>query len=218
MSLELVRKVNQEHPELLQANINSTCYQFVVHVIAALRANGRKAYHVAKSPGEGQYTPPGFVSRIVIGLDGKPYPCSGVSHDAIWVDGIQVDTIARGNDSPEPIFNPDGSRMTGVPVWNEIPQQFWRPNNPPLKDEAQSDPQPPPPPPPRFPYPDENTAGKAFQARIKQAYKDAGRAFPDPNDEDAFRHFIRFGYSSHEMDAQKAADKHIAELRAQLGV
>lgn len=75
-----------------------------------------------------------------------------------------------------------------------------------------------PPPAPQFPYPDENTAGKAFQARVKQAYTDAGRAFPDPNDQDAFRHFQRFGYSSHEMPAEQAADKHVKELRAQLGV
>ena len=74
------------------------------------------------------------------------------------------------------------------------------------------------PPPQQFPYPDENTIGKAFQAGIKKAFKDAGRAFPDPNDEDAFRIFIRFGYSAHEMAAQTAADKHVTELRAQLGV
>jgi hypothetical protein len=60
--------------------------------------------------------------------------------------------------------------------------------------------------------------GKTFQMRVKQAFKDAGRTFPDPNDADAFRLFIRFGYSSHEMSAQEALDKHVAELRAQLGV
>lgn len=75
-----------------------------------------------------------------------------------------------------------------------------------------------PPAPPTFGYPDENTVGKAFQIRVKQAYTDAGRAFPDPHDQDAFRHFQRFGYSAHEMSAEHAADKHIAELRAQLGV
>jgi hypothetical protein len=77
---------------------------------------------------------------------------------------------------------------------------------------------PPPVVPPSYPYPDENTAGKDFQRRVKQAYTDAGRAFPDPNDQDAFRHFQRFGYSSHEMPEQQAADKHIAELRKDLGV
>lgn len=76
----------------------------------------------------------------------------------------------------------------------------------------------PQPPPPSYGYPDENTAGKDFQRRAKQAYTDAGRKFPDPNDEDQFRHFMRYGYSSHEMPEQKAADKHIAELRKDLGV
>lgn len=76
----------------------------------------------------------------------------------------------------------------------------------------------PTPPIPSYPYPDENTAGKDFQRRVKQAYTDAGRLFPDPNDQDAFRHFMRFGYSSHEMPEQKAADKHIAELRKDLGL
>jgi hypothetical protein len=76
----------------------------------------------------------------------------------------------------------------------------------------------PPPPPSGFPYPDENTKGKAFQARVKRAYMDARRPFPDPNDEDAFRHFMRYGFSAHEMPETQAADKHIAELRAQLGV
>lgn len=71
---------------------------------------------------------------------------------------------------------------------------------------------------PTFPYPDENTQGKAFQDRVDQAYADAHRPFPDPNDRDAFRHFMRYGYSSHEMPEPQAADKHIAELRAQLGV
>lgn len=69
-----------------------------------------------------------------------------------------------------------------------------------------------------FPYPDEHTQGKAYQSRIKRAYSDAHRAFPDPNDQDAFRHFMRYGYSAHEMAEAEAADKHIAELRAQLGV
>lgn len=84
------------------------------------------------------------------------------------------------------------------------------------------EPEPPPhvcpPVPPTFDYPDENGAGKAFQSRVKQAYMDAARPFPDPNDQDAFRHFMRYGYSCRSMPEPQAADKHIAELRAQLGV
>jgi hypothetical protein len=69
-----------------------------------------------------------------------------------------------------------------------------------------------------YPYPDEQTAGKAFQERVKATYKEAGRAFPDPNDEDAFRHFMRYGHSSAHMPEPEAANKHIAELRADLGL
>ena len=69
-----------------------------------------------------------------------------------------------------------------------------------------------------FGFPDESTSGKTFLARIKQAYTEAGRPFPDPNDHDAFKHFVRYGYSAHEMPERQAADKHVAELRAQLGL
>lgn len=79
--------------------------------------------------------------------------------------------------------------------------------------------QPPQPPPaPMFPYPDEVIYGLAFQAGVKRAYNDAGRQFPDPNDSDAFRHFIRLGYSFRVMPPQEAIAKHLKELRAQLGV
>jgi hypothetical protein len=212
MSLEIVRQVNAQHPELLQQNINSTCYQFVVYVVEALTAAGHRAYLMCKSPGEGQYTPPGFVPRDVVGLDGKTYPCSGVSHDAIWCDDQQYDTIARGNDSPNPIYNEDGSQMTGEPAWNEVPSEYWRPNNPPLTEGV------PPPVDPAtvYPYPDEPTTGRAYQDRVHDTYEEAGRDFPDPADPDAFRHFMRYGYSCHEMPEPDAANKHIAELRVDL--
>src|SRR5687768_12908264 len=67
-----------------------------------------------------------------------------------------------------------------------------------------------------FPYPDEATAVKRFQDRVREEYHAVGRQFPDPNDPDAFRHFTRYGYSCHEMPEPQAADKHIAELRADL--
>jgi hypothetical protein len=69
-----------------------------------------------------------------------------------------------------------------------------------------------------YPYPDELTAGQAYQDRVKATYTEAGRAFPDPADPNAFRHFMRYGYSSHEMPEPDAADKHIAELRSDLGL
>lgn len=76
----------------------------------------------------------------------------------------------------------------------------------------------PAPAPVEFGYPDENTEGKAFQDRLERAYVEAARAFPDPNDRDAFRHFMRFGYSSRQLGAKAAADKHISELRSDLGI
>ena len=79
-------------------------------------------------------------------------------------------------------------------------------------------PVPVPPPAPSFPYPDESTAVKAYQVRVKATYKEAGRIFPDQNDSDAFRHFSRYGYSCSKMSEPDAANKHIAELRKDLGL
>lgn len=141
MSLELSRQADHNDPSRLQTNINSTCYGHVVELIRLLVAAGKDAALMAKTNGEGQYTPPGFDPQEVEGLDGKTYVATGVSHDALWCDGKQFDSVERGNDSPDPIFDSNGNRITGEAVWNEIPQQFWRPNNPPLRDVA-PEPQP----------------------------------------------------------------------------
>ena len=133
MSLEIVRDVDRKFPHLLQTNTGASCHQFTQHVIEHLSAKNHLAYLMCKTSGEGQYVPFGWQPREVTGLDGKTYTCTGVSHDAIWCDGNQFDTIARANDSDEPLLNEDGSRMTGVPVWNAIKPEFWRPQNPPLK-------------------------------------------------------------------------------------
>lgn len=179
MSLEIVRRVNAQYPALLQQNVNRTCYAFVVHVIAALRAAGQDAFHVCKSPGEGQYVPPGFTPRTVIGLDGKTYPCSGVSHDALWFNGAIFDTIARGNDSPDPIQYPDGSHMPGEPVWNAIPQQHWRPNNPPLKDGAPT-PVPQPSPAPTIPSYEALGGDAFFRSAVGVPLNDDAKLANDP--------------------------------------
>lgn len=77
----------------------------------------------------------------------------------------------------------------------------------------------PEPPKPSVSYPDEATFWKLFQVRMQQAYKDAGRTFPDPHDADAFRRFSRCGFDIGQgMEPQRAADKHISELRQELGV
>jgi hypothetical protein len=156
MSLEIVRQVSRENPDLLPTNLGRTCYRHTLLLVEKLCANGHDAALMCKSPGEGQYTPDGFQPRTVIGLDGKPYPCSGVSHDAIWCDGKQFDTIGSANEHDRPIyrrqgdpnwsFNPaDGPQITASPTWDEIPRVHWRNNNPPLNDGAPPTPGPQPP-------------------------------------------------------------------------
>jgi hypothetical protein len=125
------------------------------------------------------------------------------------VDGesTAVDFIGgAGGNNPQPAWQVDSPRYSKKDWADPTEHGFGQPS--PVC----------PPVPPTFPYPDENTAGKAFQARVKQAYTDAHRPFPDPNDQDAFRHFMRYGYSARSMPEPEAANKHIAELRAQLGV
>lgn len=209
MSLEIVRSVNQQYPVLLQQNVNATCYQFVVHVIAALRAAGHQAYHVCKTAGEGQYTPPGFAPRPVKGLDGNIYTITGVSHDALWCDGQQFDTVAQGNDSPDPIG------MPGIPVWNAIPQQHWRPQNPPLVNDGPV-PVPPPPPPQHEPYPGD-AAFDALGAALFADYAQAGNA---PNAQMG-RWFGRTVYdwlAKNEPSLDASIAKHRKEWRALLGL
>lgn len=132
MSLSIVQQVARAFPELLETNLGSTCWTHTVYVIDRLRKTGHSAYHICKTRGEGQYTPPGFEPREITGFDGKKYLCTGVSHDAIWCDGLQFDTLAKANDSETPLFESDGRPMIAVPTWNAIPKEYWRPNNPPL--------------------------------------------------------------------------------------
>jgi len=145
--LSIVRKVSEEHPELLPTNLGHTCYRHTVLLVEKLRHLGYDAHLMCKSPGEGQYVPPEFAQRTVTGLDGKEYPCSGVSHDAIWCDGKQYDTIGSANEHDRPIyrrrgdpnwsFSPDdGPQITASPAWEAIPKHLWRNNNPPFKDDV----------------------------------------------------------------------------------
>lgn len=172
MSLEIVRQVSREFPELLRENLGSTCWQHTVYVIARLRQAGHQAFHICKTAGEGQYTPPGFQPRTVNGLNGQPYVITGVSHDAIWCDGKQFDTLGKANDSNAPIFEPDGSPMIAVPAWNEIPQQYWRPNNPPLP--AGDEPSPPQPP-SSVPYPGDAFFTEKVGVPLHADYSQAGQ-------------------------------------------
>jgi hypothetical protein len=160
MSLEIARQVNAQYPEYLQRNVGETCHWFTQKLVDRLRAEGHQAYLMCKTHGEGQYVPRLFQPREVVGLDGKTYRCTGVSHDAIWCDGKQFDTIAGANEYDRPIYRKssepfwsfdaaEGPQIRGGPIWNDIDPQHWRVNNPPLKGEpVVVNPPPPPPPPP----------------------------------------------------------------------
>lgn len=167
---------------------------YVDAVVSVLHGLDERWGHLKKKPG--QTAVHGHGEDAALYLSDEP----GQSQAVDFVGGA-------GGPNPRPAWQVDAPRYSASDWFD------------PTEHGTKAPPPPPPPPPvPQFPYPDENTVGKAFQARVKQAFKDAGRKFPDPNDEDAFRLFIRFGYSSHEMPADKAADKHVTELRAALGV
>lgn len=149
MSQQLVEEVDRSKPVLLQMNLGATCHEFTRLVIARLRAEGHQAFHVCKTQGEGQYIPPGFGRVVVAGLDGNGHTVVGVSHDAIWCDGLQFDTVVGGNEHDRPIyrrngdpnwsFDPnDGPQIIGRPTWNSIPRVNWRNNNPPLPKDLES--------------------------------------------------------------------------------
>ena len=167
---------------------------FVDAVVSLLHALDARWGHLKKKPGQTDVH--GHGEDAALFLSDQP----GQSQAVDFVGGA-------GGPNPRPSWHVDAPRYSKTD-WHDPTQHGISVVVPP----------PPPPPAPQFPYPDENTAGKAFQTRIKQAFRDAGRSFPDPSDEDAFRPFMRFGYSAHEMAAQQAADKHVTEMRAQLGV
>lgn len=115
------RQAHSENPERLHTNRNVDCFRHITRVIQLLKAQGLDASYIGKTHGEGQYTPAtGFPRQV------GPWTITGVSHDAIWVNQVQYDTIASGNDGPDPLGQP------GVPIANEIPAQYYRPHNPPV--------------------------------------------------------------------------------------
>lgn len=154
-----------------------------------------------------------------VALNGKRGNPSDISMDALNI-----------RDESGPGRTPDGKRCWVVDViqgaGGSNPQPTWNRFSDPQSSSGAhvlpgASPQPPtpiPPSAPSFPYPDENTTVKAYQERIRKAYSDAGRAFPDPNDSDAFRHFCRYGYDCQSMPEPESANKHIKELRDALGV
>jgi hypothetical protein len=221
MSLEIVRSVTRDYPELVRTNLGSSCWKHTGIVIQRLRAAGHSAYFVCKTAGEGQYHPPGFKDQWITGTDGLRYLCTGVSHDAIYWNGVQVDTLAKANDSEEPIFESDGSPMIAIPVWNVIAKEHYRPNNPPLLiDDFNVPPPPQPPQPPAPAYPPYPMPEDAVDGAGVALFADFAQAGQPPNPQ-MFRFAFRAAYSwltkeVPSLDASVA--KHRKEWRAILGL
>lgn len=134
--------------------------------------------------------------------DAINYIGEGPGHDPLTLQPITVFDVIRGAGGPNP-----------QPSWDRVDQ-----DGPGAWVDPNKIPTPPPIPTPGFPYPDEQTSGKLFLARVVKAYADAGRTFPDPGDKEAYWHFSRFGYSCSKMPSEQAIEKHIGELRSALGV
>lgn len=125
-----VEWVFQNHRALFDQNVNRTCFQIVQLVLQEI--NDPDFGHVGKTTGEGQFRPAEWINVSALGSDGRTYVITGVSHDALKhrVTGQVIDILGRGNDSPEPIFDGLGQRMTALPQWSEVPMEYNRPNNP----------------------------------------------------------------------------------------
>lgn len=162
------RQANTENPERLNTNRNVDCFRHTTRVIQILKAQGLDAAYIGKTRGEGQYSPPSGFPRQV-----GSYTITGVSHDAIWINQfVQYDTIASGNDGPEPLGSP------GIPIANEIPAQYYRPNNPPVAYPiAPVVEEPPPPAKPTYPSYEAlggDEGGKKITRQLEADYKRAG--------------------------------------------
>jgi hypothetical protein len=132
--LETVRRVAAANRHLLEPYVSENRGIFVQKVLAEL---GPEWGHVAKTAGEGQYTPPGFEPRMVGG-----HRITGFAEDAIFHRGAnrQVD-IALGNQN--------GGEWVW---WGIIDPVHYRSNNPWMErvqlsgvPEEPEDPQDPPP-------------------------------------------------------------------------
>lgn len=202
------RQADRETPARLQRNRNVDCFQHTSRVIALLREQGLAASFVGKTAGEGQYPPPSGFPRDVVAPNGKTYTCTGVSHDAIWVEDQQFDLVGNGNDGSEPLGSP------GIPTANEIPEQWHRPNNPPIYpiDGAPA----PPPQPSHPPYPGDAIFDQ-IGASLFADYAQAGRV-PDAQVGRWFGRTIYDWMAQQTPTLEASIAKHRAEWRALLGL
>lgn len=177
MSQKIAEQADALEPRNLRVvNLGSTCHRYTRILKALLEQNGHRVQFIAKTAGEGQYIPPAFGQHRVNGRDGvTPFTITGVSHDGLYVDGVQVDTAGGANEYERPIyrrdgdpnwsFDPnDGPQILARPTWSLIPEVHWRNWNPPLPIElerflpvlvdlpAPGDPTPHQPPPAQKPF------------------------------------------------------------------
>lgn len=230
-------EADRRRPELKTLNTAYACFELLQLTLAL--AGPEWSFIGKTSDMDGaQVTPAGFAGFDIelTRNDGQRQRVwiSGVGMDAAWhvPSHRQVKVIANSSandDSDVRIHGP--ARLTPY----DIDPKYYRWHNPPVRQERvpfngtrpvpivltpapAPVPASPPPQPAAYPYPDEALYLGTFQAMVKQAYVDAGRSFPDPNDSDAYRHFARLGYSFREMPPERAVEKHIKELRRALGV
>lgn len=100
----------------------------------------------------------------------------------------------------------------------QLPEASFAPTVPGCKPPGQPEPTPIPPPTPVQPYPDENAWwGGYYEPEVAKLYFEAGLPFPDNSA--AFRWFTRVAYDIRDgMTREAAAAKHLASLRAALGL
>lgn len=204
----------------------------VDRAVAAARTLESQGYFVRVKAGDQRAA--SYFTRMVayeVNPSGNPsdFGCLSKTPGETQVDGFAEDALCFGNNPADRQNAVDMINGAGAPnasigggIKERRENNLWVKPVPLTADQVSyllngGQPQPIPPPPPSFPYPDEGTAVLAFQNRVKKAYTDVGRIFPDPNDSDAYRHFSRYGYSCKGMPEPDAANKHIKELRAQLG-
>jgi hypothetical protein len=122
--------------------------------------------------------------------------------------------ITQGRPEQHLARHPEGLDITGQVFIAVVAMDHMGGAKPPKPKPPKTDP-----PRPLPAYPDEATFWNEFAEKVRKAYRDKGRVFPDPNDIDSYRPFTRCGFDiGTGLAPQQAADKHIAELRAALGV
>jgi hypothetical protein len=157
-----------------------------------------------------------------VGLNGKRGDPNDISDDAI--------NILDPDDGPG--TTPEGDRCwvvdvvvsagapNATPGWNPQPDAegstgAWvKPGAPPTSGGGSGEVQP-------YPSEDPNGGwwGQVFDKAVAQLYADAGRVYPDPNDQKSLRWCGRTAYDIRDgMTKEDALAKHLKELKVALGI